>query len=222
MARWKASTRLWALGAVLTTAGFGSAVASILRDQTVVEDFVRMPASCATTVRVASDGEFVIYYENKGIVGDVGGCSNDERTYDNEPFLSDSGDDDDVTGSVTLRITDDAGESVTPAMVMGERAEYRTPDYEGTAMFTVSLEAGRDYTFDVQAVERSSVMSLGREVNTTSSVLLLTGVGLIVVGAPLLTIGSVKAARQRRRRRAVIDWSAPSLDDRAPTGGAEP
>lgn len=217
MARWKASTRLWALGALLMTAGFGSAVASILRDQTVVEDFVRMPASCATTVRVANDGEFVIYYENKGIVGEVGGCSNDERTYDNESF-----DDADDPGEITLRITDDAGESVTPAMVLGERAEYRTPDYEGTAIFTVPLEAGREYTFDVQADERSTVVSLGREVNTTSSVLLLTGVGLIVVGAPLLAIGSVKAARQRRRRRGVIDWSAPSLADRAPTGGAEP
>jgi hypothetical protein len=50
---------------------------------------------------------------------------------------------------------------------------------------------------------------------------LLAGVGLIVVGAPLLAIGAVKAARQRRRR-TVVDWSAPSLEDRAPTGGAEP
>lgn len=220
MARWKASTRLWALGALLTTAGFGSAVASILRDQTVVEDFVRMPASCTTTVRAVDDGEFVLYYENKGIVGEVGGCSNDDRSYDNEPFALGVGDENGAV-SVTVRITDDAGEPVTPALLVGERAEYETPDYEGTAIFVVTLEAGREYTFDVQAAERSTVVSLGREVNTTSSVLLLAGVGLIVVGAPLLAIGAVKAARQRRRR-TVVDWSAPSLEDRAPTGGAEP
>ncbi|MBU3690041.1 MAG: hypothetical protein B7C54_07080 [Acidimicrobiales bacterium mtb01] len=221
MARWKASTRLWALGALLTSAGFGSAVASILRDQSVVESFVRMPAECATTVRVANSGDFVVYYENKGIVGEVGGCSNDDRSYDNEPFDPDASEDD-TSVSVTLNITDDSGESIVPAILLGERAEYRTPDYEGTAIFTVSLEADRDYTFDVQADDPSAVVSLGREVNTTSGVLLLTGVGLIVVGAPLLAIGVVKAARQRRRRRTVVDWSAPSPEDRAPTGGAEP
>ena len=221
MARWKASTRLWALGALLTTAGFGSAVASILRDQTVVEDFVRMPASCTTTVRAVDDGEFVLYYENKGIVREVGGCSNDDRSYDNDSLDSELFDDEAAPTSITVRITDDAGEPVTPALLVGERAEYETPDYEGTAILTVTLEAGREYTFDVQAAERSTVVSLGREVNTTSSVLLLAGVGLIVVGAPLLAIGAVKAARQRRRR-TVVDWSAPSLEDRAPTGGAEP
>ena len=172
-------------------------------------------------MRAVDDGEFVLYYENKGIVGEVGGCSNDDRSYDNDSLDSELFDDEAAPTSITVRITDDTGEPVTPALLVGERAEYATPDYEGTAIFVVSLEAGREYTFDVQAAERSTVVSLGREVNTTSSVLLLAGVGLIVVGAPLLAIGAVKAARQRRRR-TVVDWSAPSLEDRAPTGGAEP
>lgn len=216
MARRASTARLVIAGSVLTLAGFGAAVASILRDQSVVDDFVRLPATCSTTVRVAETTRYTLYYENKGVVGDLGGCSNDDRAYDLAAV-----DEDGLPFAIAVAIVDDAGAAVAPATISGDPADYRTPDYEGTAIFAVDLEAGRSYTFRVDADNDAAVVSLGRDVNTTSSVLLLTGIGLIVVGLPILLIGLVWTVQARRKRVAIVDWGPPSLADRAPTGDAE-
>lgn len=220
MGRWKRSTRLWVVGGMIVAGGLGLAIASLVRDQQSVRDFVRLPAGCETSVEVTKAATYLVYYEFKGSVADIGGCTNDDRTYDLAPIAPGTRIPD---GDLSVSVVDTAGNQSLIGAPAEPPASYRTPNFEGTEIGRVALDPGTKYTFAVTSADERTVLALGRSVDTTSSSLLLSGAAVLFAGLMIMGAALVVSLRDRRRVMArPIDWGPPSLDDRAPTTSAEP
>lgn len=214
MRRWRRSTWVLVVAAIVTVAGFATVIASIFRDQSIVSDFVRVPVGCEGIMTVDVDTTVYAYVETRGRIGDIGDCSNDDRSYDIDGR---------PTPSFTVRSADDTVDFAAPwVMPAGSGVSYDLPDYSGRAVSSFTMEAGRQYAISVESDDLADVVAFGRRVVPVESALAITGAVTVMIGVTVGIVGAVSTAIGRRRRRRG-PWAPPTLADRAgSTGVGEP
>ena len=214
MRRWRRSTWVLVVAAIVTVAGFATVIASIFRDQSIVSDFVRVPVGCEGIMTVDVDTTVYAYVETRGRIGDIGDCSNDDRSYDIDGR---------PTPSFTVRSADDDVDFAAPwVMPAGSGVSYDLPDYSGRAVSSFTMEAGRQYAISVESDDLADVVAFGRRVVPVESALAITGAVTVMIGVTVGIVGVVSTTIGRRRRRRG-PWAPPTLADRAgSTGVGEP
>lgn len=213
MRQWRRSTWALVVAVIVTVGGFVTVIVSIFRDQSVVADFVRVPAGCEVVVTSEVDTTVYLYNETKGHVGDIGDCSNDDRSYDisGRPLA--------VT---TVRSPDGAPDLEAPFVVPVFDVSYDLPDYAGRAVSSFTMQAGRQYAIGVESDDLADVVAVGRRVDPLESSLAIAGASSVMAGVGIGVVALVTRAVGRRRRRRG-PWAPPQLADRAGfTGDAEP
>ena len=213
MRRWRRSTWVLVVAAIFTLAGFATVIVSIFRDQSVVADFVRVPAGCEVVVTSDVDTTMYVYNETRGRIGDIGECSNDDRSYDiaGRPLAA-----------TTIRWSDGDSDSAAPVVRPVFDVSYDLPDFAGRAVSSFTMRAGRRYSIGVESDDLADVVAVGRRVDPLESSLAIAGASSVMAGVGLGIVAMVARAVGRRRRRRG-PWAPPRLADRAGfTGGAEP
>lgn len=213
MRRRRRSTWALIVAAVVTLAGFAVVIVSIFRDQSVVADFIRVPAGCEVVVTSEVETTVFVYSETRGRIGDIGDCSNDGRSYDiaGRPLAV-----------VTVRSGDDDPSFADPSVWPVFDVSYDLPDYAGRATASFTMKAGRRYAIGVESDDLADVVAVGRRVDPLESTLAIVGASSTMAGVGLGVVALViRTVGRRRRRRG--PWAPPRLADRAGfTSGAEP
>ncbi|MGA1162553.1 MAG: hypothetical protein ACO3V4_05685 [Ilumatobacteraceae bacterium] len=213
MRRWRRSTWVLMVAALVTVVGFATVITSVFRDQSIVGDFVRVPVGCEGVMTVDTDTTVYAYVETRGRIGDIGDCSNDDRSYD-------------ISGRPTptfvVRSADDAPDFEAPWVVpAGSGVTYDLPEYSGRAVGSFTMEAGRRYAISVASDDLADVLAFGRRVVPVESPMAITGAVMVMLGVVMGIIGVVATSMSRRRRRRG-PRAPPRLADRASvTSGVE-
>ena len=182
-----------------------------------IADMVRTPSGCASTVRFTGTGEFFVYSESTGVVGDLGDCGNDERAYS-----GDRAPDADVTitsiDGAEVELTDDTS------------VDYDTNEFAGTSMYSFTVNRVDEYVVTVSG-ESEAVVAIGRNVAPEAQLPFMIAAFTMLAGIVVMIAALVQTLSSRRRTRrpplvvnyadGTMTWAPPSSEDRAVRGDAE-
>lgn len=182
----------WWLGTVATFGvGMIMAVIGVQRDQAVIEDLVRSPVGCVSTIDITSAGRFYVYVETKGQVGDLGPCNNDSFDYEFS-----------AAPDVDVRLQSVDGETVD--LRPDDSIEYANIDFEGQSVLTFFVDQPGSYVVTVESSESQAVVAIGRNASTMDGVWLVGGATLVMVALALLLVTLMIMRSNRRVLRSAM------------------
>lgn len=211
MATAKARRIVWAAGAVLTIGGIVTGVQVLQKLETKIADMVRTPSGCESNVRFTGTGEFFVYVETQGVVGDLGSCGNDERTYsvDSAP-------------DVEVYVTTADGESIE--LHDDTTVKYDNNDFAGESVYAFDIATTDEYVVSVSG-DADAVVAIGRNVAPEAQVVFMVAAFTMLAGIVLLIVALVQTLGWKRRSRRAplvvnyadgsMTWAPPTLDERA-------
>ena len=214
----RSSRKWWLSTIVVFVVGTAMAVVAVLGDQRLIENLVRIPSGCVTTIDIESTGRFYVYVETRGSINDVGECGNAGRRYDlGEP------------PTVDVQLLDDRGRSVD--VRIDDSIEYDVPDFAGRSQLTFVVAQPGRFVVSAESADSAAVIAIGRRASTLDGAWLIGGAGLIMLALALLIIAMIVTLTRRRSStttdRAAVTyrprddedmWAPPRPQDRASSG----
>ena len=193
------SVKWWWISAVVVFAvGMTLALIGVQRDQQLINDLVRTPSGCVSTIDISAKGRYYIYVETKGTIADLGPCNNDARDYQ---FASAP----EVT--VVLQSSDGADVDVRS----DHSIEYDAPDFVGKSVSTFVISEPGTFTLVMQSIEPNAVIAVGRNASMMDGAMLVSGASLVLVALALLILAIIATRVSRRARRKVAMNARPEV-----------
>ena len=213
----KSRSILWVVGGVLAIGGVSVGVEVLRKTEDKIADMVRTPSGCESNVRFTGTGEFFVYVETKGVVGDLGDCGNDERVYSL-----------DRTPDAEVMITSLDGAAVE--LKDDSSVEYSTTDFAGVSVFSFDVNRADEFVVSVGG-DADTVVAIGRNVAPESQPAFMIAAFTMLAGIIVMITALAQTISSRRRSRraplvvnyadGTMTWAPPSVEDRAIRGDAE-
>lgn len=208
---------LWLVGGTLAIGGVVVGVEVMRRTEGLIADMVRTPAGCSSTVRFTGTGEYFVYIETTGVVGDLGSCSNDERVYDL-----------DKAPDAEVSITSVSGSVVD--MNDDRSIDYDTNEFSGVSVYSFEVDRADEYVVTVSG-DADAVAAIGRNAATEAQPAFIVAAVTTLIGTVLLVTALIQTLSSRRRTtRAPLvvnyadgttTWAPPTPEQRAVRDDAE-
>ena len=185
------SVKWWWISAVVVFAiGMTLALIGVQRDQQLINDLVRTPSGCISTIDISATGRYYIYVETKGTITDLGPCNNDDRNYQ---F--------DLAPEVAVSLQ--TGDGTDVDVRSDDSIEYEAPDFVGQSVSTFVISEPGTFTLVVQSNEPTAVIAIGRNASMTDGALLIIGASLVLSALVLLILAIIATRVKRRARRNI-------------------
>lgn len=145
-----------------------------------VETLARAPVGCDTTLEFTDTGEFVLFVETRGRMGDLAGRCDVLGRYEHDGSVPD----------VEVTLTDPAGSVVDVVDVAdvaaSDGASYDRGGFAGVELGRVEITEAGAHVLRVQAAETTVVVAIGRDPAAAGTALRVGGLvsgGLVAVAA---------------------------------------
>lgn len=176
-------------GIVVLVVGIGGAIglwlAADSRLDAAVDGLARGPVGCDTVLDFDETGDYVVFIETKGSIGDSRGDCNAASTVDY------SGDE---PPAATVTLTDPDGAEVD--IVADDGIDYDTGGSQGSSIGTVTIDQGGDHLLRVESDDDGFYVSIGRDPNDGVALMRIAALALVIVG---FVVGILLIATGRRR-----------------------
>lgn len=208
---------LWVVGGVLAIGGVAVGVEVLRATEDKIADMVRTPSGCTSNVRFTGTGEFFVYVETKGVVGDLGDCGNDERVYQFDRVPD---------AEVTISSIDGADVELNDDTTI----DYDTNDFAGSSVYSFSVSRADEFVVTVSG-DSDAVVAVGRNVAPEAQLAFMIAAFTMLAGIIVMITALVQTLSSRRRTQraplvvnyadGTMTWAPPSSEDRAIRGDAE-
>ncbi|MCU1501110.1 MAG: hypothetical protein JWM12_464 [Ilumatobacteraceae bacterium] len=189
----KRNTVLLVLGIVLVVVGVVAGLLLINRASSSVADnaqqLARAPGGCTTSLQFDKTGEFLVFYESKGRVGELDGdCGGNDASFD-------SGSSDRPDVQLNLADPDDAPATIEDASGIS----YDAGGFTGEEIGKVRIDAPGLYQLTVEPADPSAsyAIAIGKDPTSDEGPLKAIGVGILIAG---VVLGVLLIAIGLRRR----------------------
>ncbi len=176
-------------GIVVLIVGIGGAIglwlAANARLDAAVDGLARGPVGCDTVLDFDETGEYVVFIETKGAIGDSRGDCNADSSVD---WTSAE------LPTATVTLSDPDGNELDIAQDDG--IDYDAGGSQGSSIGTVTIEQGGDHLLRVESDDDGFYVSIGRNPNDGVALMRLGALALLVAG---LVIGILLLVTGRRR-----------------------
>jgi hypothetical protein len=192
------------LGLVIFVVGLlggGAVVAkSVMNYEEAVKSMARAPVGCTTTLVFDKPATFTVYIETKGKLGDLGGdCESNGGSYEHKG---------DKLPKVSLTLEGPDGQAVD--LQRGATATYDINGYKGTAIRTVKITEAGTYHLNVESDESDFAISIGKDPEKDSELLIAIGGGIALGGIVLGLLLFLLGLRRRRPEPELADIRNPA------------
>ncbi|MEO5901600.1 MAG: hypothetical protein ABIR68_15945 [Ilumatobacteraceae bacterium] len=203
----KRSPVLVAIGVALLVAGVVVGLVLVSKASSSVGDnaekLARAPGGCTTSLEFDKTGEFIVFYESRGKVADLGGdCAGNGASFDR-------GDDEPPQQSLTLVDPNDKDVVFDDA----SGTSYDAGGFKGAEISKVTIDEAGLYKLTVapnNVDDADYAIAIGRDPTADEGTLKATGLGALIAGVVLGAGLIVLGLRRRRGGQAVTVTAIPA------------
>jgi hypothetical protein len=140
------------------------------------ENLARAPLGCTTSLQFDETGEYFVFVETKGSIGELrGDCPGTDTDYE---FDGDAGDVD-----VDVTLIDENDEEIDTDR--DDSVSYDTGDFVGESILTFEIEEAGDVEVTVSASDDEVMVAIGKDPSAAAGPLGLAGIVVMALGVVL-------------------------------------
>jgi hypothetical protein len=199
---------LLVIGVLLVVAGIVGGLVLVARASSSVGDnaekLARAPGGCTTSLQFDRTGTFLVFYESKGKVGDLGGnCTGNGASFDSASSSP---------PTQTLKLVGPDKKSV--ALDDASGTSYDASGFKGTEIAKVTIDSSGVYLLTVsprQAKEADYAIAIGKNPTSDRGTLRAAGLGTLIAGVVIGALLILLGLRKRGGSGTYVPTSTPTL-----------